>query len=152
MVDNYWLFHRRKQLKLHQEELAERLRNAGFNVSRATVSSWETGRHSAPLNDPAFTKALAQTLELTVAELLILAGYEIENSQSAKQRESINKHLTLSREEKEKIMYVLLMLVSQDTPIETNLRTMNEIRNLVHSSKPLPPLTLKIEIVPDEES
>lgn len=72
-----WLRERREQLHLNQEELAARLQLVGFDVARASISHWETGRFNPPFNDPAFTKAFAQVLKMSVNSMLKQAGYEI---------------------------------------------------------------------------
>lgn len=74
-----WLKKRRRELYLNQDDLSARLQLAGFDISRQTVSHWETDRRSVPLDNPQFVEALANALELNVMELLVIAGY-IKNS------------------------------------------------------------------------
>lgn len=78
-VGNSWLKSRREMLKINQDELAARLQIAGFDVSRASVSHWENGRHTPPLHDSKFRRALADALRLDVRSMLNLAGYEVNN-------------------------------------------------------------------------
>lgn len=75
-----WLSLKRKSLNLSQEELVARLQIEGVEVSRGMLSHWETGRNDMPLNDPVFVKALAHALRLTVLDVLIFSGYEIQTS------------------------------------------------------------------------
>jgi len=76
-MNNNWLRQRREQLHLNQEEIAARLQLAGFDIGRGAISHWEVGRHKPPFDDPAFTKALAQILKLSINSMLKQAGYEI---------------------------------------------------------------------------
>jgi transcriptional regulator with XRE-family HTH domain len=73
-----WLKKRRADLAISQEELTSKLQVMGFDVSRTTVSGWETGRFYPPIDNPAFRAALATILHLTISEMLVLAGYEID--------------------------------------------------------------------------
>lgn len=78
MSDNSnWLLKRREQLNILQDELLARLQLSGFSFSRSTVSGWENDKHNPPLHDPKFRKALADALEVSIIELLVLAGYEV---------------------------------------------------------------------------
>lgn len=72
-----WLKNRREAIDLRQDELAAKLQIEGFDVSRATISNWETGRHEPPMHDPEFRHALARSLRLNVRTMLKLAGYEV---------------------------------------------------------------------------
>jgi len=69
---------RRIDLGLTQEDFANRLLELGLEVTRASVSHWERGRHPLPLNDPASRNALAKALEMPVKDLLEMCGYEIQ--------------------------------------------------------------------------
>lgn len=83
---NLWLKDRRERLHLSQEELASRLQVEGFDLTRATVSHWENGRYQPPLNDAAFRRSLAKILRISIKDMLISAGYEVdqdERSQAA---------------------------------------------------------------------
>lgn len=66
---------RRRAIGLNQEELAHRLQKHGFNITRASVGHWETGRYNAPVEDPKFINALAKSLEIDTIQLLIGLGY-----------------------------------------------------------------------------
>lgn len=77
-----WLKQRRDELRLTQDELAARLQLAGLDVSRSAVSHWEKGRDNPPLSDVNARRAIADALDLTVGELLLLAGYSMEDEQA----------------------------------------------------------------------
>jgi transcriptional regulator with XRE-family HTH domain len=74
-----WLTRRREELRLSQEDLATQLQLHGIDITRPTISHWENGRHLIPLNDPQMRAALARSLNLSIRELLIRAGYEIDD-------------------------------------------------------------------------
>jgi transcriptional regulator with XRE-family HTH domain len=74
-----WLKQRREELRLSQEALASRFQLAGLDISRAAISHWETGRDKMPLNDIKARRAIAASLDLTVAELLYLSGYNVDD-------------------------------------------------------------------------
>ena len=73
----HWIKHKREALRLSQEDLAARLQVQGFDITRGTVSHWETGRHNPPLDNPEFAKALAAVLRMTTTELFNSAGYNL---------------------------------------------------------------------------
>jgi transcriptional regulator with XRE-family HTH domain len=72
-----WLRQRREELKLNQDELTARLQVEGVAITRASVSNWENGKHSMPLNDPEFRVRLAKAVKLSEREILQLSGYDI---------------------------------------------------------------------------
>ena len=72
-----WLRERREELDINQDELTARLQLEGVAVTRATLSHWEVGRHSPPMNDPEFRLALARSLKLSIREVLQRSGYEV---------------------------------------------------------------------------
>ena len=78
MSSENWLKRRRSELKMSQEELVAKLQLTGFDMSRTTVSGWETGRFNPPIDNPPFRMALASILQMSIAEMLLAAGYEIE--------------------------------------------------------------------------
>jgi len=95
-----WLRQRREQLHLNQEELAARLQLAGFDVARASISHWETGRFKPPFNDPDFTKVFASVLKMSINSMLKQAGYEIvtDLSDNARQAAEIVDQLPADRQ------------------------------------------------------
>lgn len=71
-----WLKRRRGEINLTQEELASKLQLAGFDIARATVGHWETGKVAIPLHDPRFIKTLSGILYMPMPTILKLAGFE----------------------------------------------------------------------------
>jgi|SRR6185369_14132781 len=87
---NDWLKERREFLRLSQEDLARRLQVAGLDVTRATVSHWETGRYNSPLESARAIRALADALEVSVTELLTAAGWDLYSGDlSPKERQAV---------------------------------------------------------------
>lgn len=82
-----YIYRRRGELELSQEELTARLQTEGFNISRSTLSNWENGKFQPPLHDPEFRKALAKSLRLSVRDLLLVAGYEIDVARHSEEAE-----------------------------------------------------------------
>jgi transcriptional regulator with XRE-family HTH domain len=74
---NNWIKEQRETLGLSQDELAAQLQAAGLDVTRATVSHWETGRYSSPFDNARAIVILANVLKIPVADLLKVAGYEV---------------------------------------------------------------------------
>lgn len=75
----HWLKYYREKRKLSQEQLATSLQNAGLDVARSTVASWENPENSQPpLDDPAYRRALSNIFHISITELLIAAGYEVD--------------------------------------------------------------------------
>ena len=77
MISMDWLKKRRKQLGLSQEEFASRLQLSGYDVSRASVGHWESGRARPQLDNPVFMKAFSDALEMDVNSVLRLSGYNV---------------------------------------------------------------------------
>jgi transcriptional regulator with XRE-family HTH domain len=111
---------RRIDLGLTQEDFADRLLELGLDVTRASVSHWERGRHPLPLNDAASRNAIAKALEMPVKDLLEMCGYEIQsdlldeiNARAQRLSEIGQLHLLmvidwiLASEEKERALHVL---------------------------------------------
>jgi transcriptional regulator with XRE-family HTH domain len=76
-MTNNWIKEQRENLGMSQDELAAQLQAAGLDVTRATVSHWETGRYSSPLDNARDIIILANVLKISVADLLKVAGYEV---------------------------------------------------------------------------
>lgn len=72
-----WLKERREALGLSQDELTARLQTEGVNLTRGTLSNWETGRHKPPLNDEHFRVALSHVLKMSVKEILKRSGFDV---------------------------------------------------------------------------
>lgn len=63
---------KRNELRLTQEELAQRLENKGIQRTASTIAVWEAGRAEVPLE---FINALAEALEeSTPLRMLEIAG------------------------------------------------------------------------------
>lgn len=62
---------RRRQLRLTQEEVSERLRQRGVERAASTIAHWEAGRQAIPLE---ILPDLAAALEEEVVVLYELAG------------------------------------------------------------------------------
>lgn len=92
-----WLRQRRQEIGITvQEDLATQLQLEGVNVTRATISHWETDRNKPPLDDGQFRQALAKVLKLSEPELLRRAGYQtstIGHSEAAQIGADIIDHL-----------------------------------------------------------
>lgn len=72
-----WLKERREALGLSQDELTARLQIEGIEVTRGSLSNWETGRHNPPLGDENFRTALSRALRMSVKEILKRSGYDV---------------------------------------------------------------------------
>lgn len=83
MEEKNWLAMRREQLKISQENLVDLLADYGFTVSRSSISQWENGKFHPPLEDPHFRRALANALQMTIPDMLGLAGYEVQSDFSS---------------------------------------------------------------------
>lgn len=77
-----WLRQRREELQLNQEELTAKLQTSGVDVTRSTLSHWETGRYQMPLGEPTFRNALASALRLSERDILKRSGFNVGQSRS----------------------------------------------------------------------
>lgn len=97
----HWLRHLREQSQISQEELVARLQAEGFEVTRAALSHWETGRTQPPLDNPKLRQGLAHIFHISVFDLLTEAGYELlqpDQSQNAKRAAYIIDQLPPERQ------------------------------------------------------
>lgn len=78
----------RKQRGLTQKDLAEQLKNRGFDYAVSTVGWWETDRAIPPLRETGFVGALADILEVQPAEIYLAAGYDMSIEGPQNDRES----------------------------------------------------------------
>src|SRR4051794_30304523 len=76
-MSNSWIKERREVLGLSQDELVAQLQTAGLDVTRATVSHWETGRYSSPLDSARSIVILADVLKISLADLLKVVGHDV---------------------------------------------------------------------------
>lgn len=81
-MKTHWLKERRKELRLSQEDLAAMLQLAGIDVVPSTISHWENGRYILPIDNPEFRRALSKALRMSVQDILIAQGYELQNDHS----------------------------------------------------------------------
>src|SRR5690606_28147374 len=109
-----WLKQRRNEIHISQDELASRLQLKGHNISRATISHWEMGRTPIPFKDGDFAQGLADSLEMTVADMLSQAGYlhSSEFSEIAYRAAAMIEAMTPSRQ---KTALVLLEQLLKET-------------------------------------
>lgn len=84
-----WLKTLRESRGFTQEEFAARLQLAGLDYSRPAVSSWESGRHQAPLGNVQFRQVLANIFNIDVKTLLKLAGYEVDSKPHSEEAERV---------------------------------------------------------------
>jgi transcriptional regulator with XRE-family HTH domain len=80
-MEHKWLKTLREQSQITQEDLTARLQVEGFDISRSSLASWESGRYEPPLHDPEFRRALSRALRVNVRTILRLAGYEVDDQQ-----------------------------------------------------------------------
>lgn len=74
---NYqWMQERRKELRLSQEELANRLQAEGWDISRSSVSAWEQGYNNPPVDKEGFLTVLSTVFKMSVPEILAAFGYQ----------------------------------------------------------------------------
>ena len=87
-----WIKRRRRELRMSQQELSDRLLLEGVDVSRGTISHWEAGIRAVSYDDPELVNALANVLSMSVVGVLIEAGYKIDRegfSENAKRAAEI---------------------------------------------------------------
>ncbi|WP_374239195.1 helix-turn-helix transcriptional regulator [Thiocapsa sp. N5-Cardenillas] len=75
-----WLRQLREQLNLTQDELTARLQVEGLDISRSTLASWESGRHSPQLLDASVRRALSRSLRVSPVLLLKMSGIELDEN------------------------------------------------------------------------
>ena len=96
-MDMNWLKIRRTQLDLSQADVSRELQLEGYAVTPATISHWENERYKVPLDDRVARFALAKVLQLSVTELLSLAGYgmieKTEHTEAGRRGAMIIDHL-----------------------------------------------------------
>lgn len=97
-----FIFKKRKERNLTQEQLAERL-----GVSNKTISKWETGKC---MPDYSIIRPLCQELNITVAELL--DGEEDEKSIYPYDYQRILKMMKEARDQKNKKFMLIGIVVS----------------------------------------
>lgn len=83
-----WIREYREKQRLSQEDLVAQLQVRGIEITRASVSHWETGKARPPLENSQFVHALADILRIDVQTVLRLSGYEL-NSRHSEEAERI---------------------------------------------------------------
>ena len=86
MTAQLWMKQRREQLGISQSDFATLLSRQGLTIKKSAVSKWETGHTPLPLQTPENRRIIAGALQISIQELLILAGYEIETIYSHEAR------------------------------------------------------------------
>lgn len=66
-----YIANRRKQLRLTQQEVADRLESYGVARTASAIATWETGKQSVPLE---IIPELAKALETSLVDLYSAAG------------------------------------------------------------------------------
>lgn len=84
-----WLKTLRENRGYTQEEFTAQLQLSGLDYSRSAVSSWESGRVSAPLNHVEVRQAIANILRIDIKTMLKLAGYEVESKPHSEEAERV---------------------------------------------------------------
>jgi transcriptional regulator with XRE-family HTH domain len=104
LITGKFIFQKRKEKNLTQEQLAEKL-----GVSNKTISKWETGKC---MPDYAVVKSLCEELEITVTELMD-GEKSVEKSVRAYDEEQIMDLLKRTQElEKQKnILFGIILIV-----------------------------------------
>ena len=99
-----FIAHKRKEKKLTQEQLAEKL-----GVSNKTVSKWETGKC---MPDYSVVKALCDELEITVAELMDGEASDEKSVRTYDEEQIIDLLKRTQNLEKQKnLLYGILLIV-----------------------------------------
>jgi len=70
-----WINQRRIELDLSLSELSDRFFNYDYEISKAGIKHWESGRTNPPMDDERFRYILARVLEKDVTQILIETGY-----------------------------------------------------------------------------
>jgi len=119
MSSAHWLKQRRESLKITQEQLAERLSAGGMPITKAAISKWEMGKTPLPLQTPENRKLIADALELSISELLVLAGYEIDNDMTPQARIIADMYDRLTDTDRETVLMMLFHLTSKTRSDDT---------------------------------
>ena len=110
----HWLKQRRETLGITQQQLAQRLSAGGMPITKAAISKWELGRTPLPLQTPDNRHLIASVLELSISELLVLAGYEIEDEWSQNARLVATLFDSLLHQDRETILLLVHHLKAQN--------------------------------------
>lgn len=109
-----WIRQRREALGMKsQGDLATRLQLEGIDVTRASVSHWENGRHRATFEDPQFIQALSRVLRMPENEILRLAGFDVNRAYSERAEYAAYMIDQLDEERQSTALKILEVLVSE---------------------------------------
>jgi len=133
MTSSHWLKQRREALQITQEQLAERLSAGGMPLTKAAISKWEVSKAPLPLQTPENRRLIADALELTILELLVLDGYEIHNEWSHETRLIATLFDTLPPDDQDTVLIMMQHLKDKKTSNQTNHSKTQP--NLTRSSK-----------------
>lgn len=111
-----WLKDRRIELNMSQADLAKKLQLQGVDITPGSISHWENNRNKPPIDDPVFRKKLATVLNLSVTELLIIAGYEMPSNSDTFAERAKSIVLQLKGQEKKELAVGILekILMAED--------------------------------------
>ncbi len=117
----HWLTRRRNELALKQADIARHFQTRGISLDPSAVSHWEHGRAQPPLRDPMFRHVLAEVLQVSVRDLLTLAGYEVDNTLN-EQTLTIAERVSLLTSEQQQVMLSILdMLQGSQKTAQVNV-------------------------------
>ncbi|MGB7340022.1 MAG: hypothetical protein WBC91_14095 [Phototrophicaceae bacterium] len=72
-----WLQNRLDELNYTHKDLQKRLAAKGINRVRETITGWTNGKAVSLLNNPKHAQMLAETLNWSVLEMFVAAGYNV---------------------------------------------------------------------------
>lgn len=72
-----WIRQMRDGRNITREELVQALKERGKPVAPSTLTSWEKGDVNAPIHDNQFVEVIAQIFDVSVAEVLKGAGFDL---------------------------------------------------------------------------
>lgn len=73
-----WMRKQRDHLNISLAELADRLTSAGVSRTGAAIGNWEANDHVPLLAKPDQARALAEALEMSISDMMIAAGYDLD--------------------------------------------------------------------------
>jgi len=133
MTSTHWLKQRREALQITQEQLAERLSAGGMPLTKAAISKWEVSKAPLPLQTPENRRLIADALELTILELLILDGYEIQDDWSYQTRLVAMLFDSLPPDDQDTVLMMMQHLKDKHTSNHANRSKTQQ--DVTHSSK-----------------
>lgn len=108
----------RASKKLSLKDMADVLERYGYKLERQTISHWEHGRNSPPMQDATFRRALAACFEMDVNDLMNAIGYVVqENDRSPESRLAAEIVERLPQNERQRAI-IILQALEKSIPIE----------------------------------